>query len=777
MTTLPMLERRLIAVEGIVQGVGFRPFVHRLAAAGDLRGSVQNGGSGVLIDIEGERVSVEAFYQSLSRQSPSLAVIDRVAFEDAPPQRYGDFRIVASEQGGGYQHASAVPPDVATCDACLAELFDPDNRRFEHPFITCTECGPRFTIIRDTPYDRERTTMAEFDMCAACHREYHDPADRRFHAETIACPACGPRLHAERSARMPHVDLVTADSAALAVAATTLANGGIVAIKALGGFHIACDATSHEAVILLRARKHRVAKPFALMVRGADVARLLCDMSDEEQQQLESPARPIVLLDRRRDTCIAPSVAPGQRTLGVMLPSTPLHHLLLARLERPLVMTSGNQSDEPVAIGDAHARDSLGSIADLFLMHDRRIAARCDDSVVRHVLGEGRVIRRARGYVPRRIPLSVRVPGTVLAMGPHLKNTVCVAHGGYAVVSAHVGDLDSLPSRQALRDAMDQSVRTVGSPPTAVAWDLHPDYVSTRVGEEFATELGIERRIAVQHHHAHIASCVAEHGARGPVIGVAFDGAGLGTDGAIWGGEFLLVDGARFTRHGHLAYVPLPGGDAAARRPWRSAASHVAHAAAHGAALGTARPPEVAPAEWSLVHQVLNRGGATVPRTSSVGRLFDAVSSLLGVCHVARFEGEAAMALEAVANPRVSLRYTFELSDAPVWTADSSSLICGVINDARRGVDVADIAGAFHRALCDLVVRGCDRMREATAISTVVLSGGVFMNCMLLTLATEALVAARFAVLVPRLVPCNDGGLSLGQAYVAACALGEDLCA
>ena len=772
-----MLERRLIAVEGVVQGVGFRPFVHRLAAAGDLRGSVQNGAAGVLIDVEGERTCVEAFYQSLSRESPSLAVIERVAFEEAPPQWYGDFRIVASEHPGSDQRAPAVPPDVATCDACLAELFDPANRRFEHPFITCTECGPRFTIVRDTPYDRERTTMAEFDMCSACYREYNDPADRRFHAETIACPACGPRLQVERSARMPRPDHATGDSAALAVAATTIANGGIVAIKALGGFHLACDATSDEAVMRLRARKHRVAKPFALMVRSVEAATLLCEISDGDRRLLESSARPIVLLDRRREASIAASVAPGQGTLGVMLPSTPLHHLLLARVERPLVMTSGNQSDEPVAIGNAHAIESLSSIADLFLMHDRPIAARCDDSVVRHVLGEARVIRRARGYVPRSIPLSFRVPGVVLALGAHLKNTVCVAHGECAVVSAHVGDLDSLPSRQALRDAIGQSMRTAGSRPTAVAHDTHPDYASTRVGEEFAAEMGIEHRVAVQHHHAHISSCVAEHGARGPVIGVAFDGAGLGTDGAIWGGEFLHVNGARFTRHGHLSYVSLPGGDAAARRPWRSAASHVAHASTHGAVLGTVRPSDVAPAEWSLVHQVLARGGSTMPRTSSVGRLFDAVSSLLGICHVARFEGEAAMALEAVANPRAARRYTFELSDETLWTADSSGLICGVMNDARRGSDVADIAGAFHIALCDLVVRGCERVREATATSTVVLSGGVFMNRMLLELAAEALVTARFAVLVPRLVPCNDGGLSLGQAYVAACALEEDQCA
>ncbi|MEP7344117.1 MAG: carbamoyltransferase HypF [Gemmatimonadaceae bacterium] len=774
---MTMIERRLIAVEGVVQGVGFRPFVHRLAAAGRLRGSVRNGAKGVLIDVEGELASLNEFCRSLSDDMPPLACIERLAIEQATPRAYGDFRIEASEGRSGESEVSRVPPDFAPCDACLSELFDPDNRRFSHPFITCTDCGPRFTIVRDTPYDRERTTMAAFEMCADCHREYDDPADRRFHAEAIACHACGPTLRAERAASAGPSAQDAAGGAAIASAVQTIRQGGIVAVKALGGYHLACDATNDGAVQRLRARKHRIAKPFAIMVRDIPSARLLCELSRQEQELLESSARPIVLLSRRCDANVSPSVAPGQRTLGVMLPSTPLHHLLVARLDCFLVMTSGNQSDEPVAIDDKTARDSLGDIADLFLLHDRAIASRCDDSVVRLAVGEARVVRRARGYVPRSIRLSRTSRQAILALGGHLKNTVCLVRENRAMVSAHVGDLDTVVSRQALRDTIVRVTQTAGRQPSVIAHDLHPDYASTRVAEEIATELGIDRRVAVQHHHAHIASCVAEYSTRGPVIGVAFDGAGLGTDGAIWGGEFLLVDGAQFRRCGHLAYVPLPGGDAAARRPWRSAAAHLASASYNDAQHTVARPSGVAEVEWSLVHQMLARGGAIMPRTSSVGRLFDAASSLLGVCHVAQFEGEAAMALEAVADLRAARRYSFEFSGDDVWTADPSSIIRGMVDDRRRGLGVAEIAGAFHAALSDLVVRGSERVRHETGVETVVLTGGVFMNSMLLERAAEALANARFVVRIPRLVPCNDGGLSLGQAYVAACALEEDVCA
>ena len=774
---MPTLQRRLIAVEGLVQGVGFRPYVHRMAAARQLAGSVRNAADGVLIDVEGESASVDAFCRSLSYDLPPLAVIDRVSIRAAAPQDYHDFRIVASEGASSPAARSRVSPDVASCDDCLAELFDPGNRRFGHAFITCTACGPRFTLVRDTPYDRERTTMGAFPMCTACEREYLDPADRRFHAEAIACPECGPTLRAQPATGHPPLGRDAAGLVALDHAVATILCGGIVAVKALGGFHLACDATNDAAVARLRARKRRAAKPLAVMVRDVPSAQLLCTLSDGEQRLLASPARPIVLAVQRGDAGVAASVAPGQRALGVMLPSSPLHHLLLTWLGRPIVMTSGNRSDEPVAIDDSAAHAMLDDIADLFLTHDRPIAARCDDSVVREVRGETRVIRRARGYVPGSIRLAGASAQPILALGGHLKNTVCLAHGDRAVLSSHIGDLDSVPSRRAVLDAIALLTRAAGAPPTVLAHDLHPDYASTRIADDLAAELSVSACIAVQHHHAHIASCMAEHGVRGPVVGVAFDGAGLGADGAIWGGEFLLVNGARFTRCGHLAYVPLPGGDAAARRPWRSAAAHLAAACSAGPQLHVARPAGVGDDEWALVQQLLERGATMLPRTSSMGRLFDAAASLLGVCHVARFEGEAPMALESIADRRTTRRYPVDFSGAPCWTVDPAALIRGIMHDVERGLDVAEIAGAFHNSLRDVIVRGCERVRAESGVCTVALSGGVFMNATLLEGAVSALEAARFTVLAPHLIPCNDGGLSLGQAQVALWALEEEPCA
>ena len=768
-----MLQRRLIAVEGIVQGVGFRPYVHRLAAANALCGFVRNEAGGVLIDVEGDDAHVNEFCRLLTLAPPALANIERMRVEPADPQAYGDFQIATSDASARHHVSATVPPDAATCDICLAELFDPANRRFGHAFITCTECGPRFTIVVDTPYDRVRTTIAGFPLCARCQREYHDPADRRFHAESIACPDCGPLLLARGAS--DNAARLTGPSA-MDAAITTLRGGGIVALKALGGFHLACDATDDATVERLRQRKRRPAKPFAVMVRNADVAAALCELSSSERVALTSPARPVVLLMRRPSAGVAESVAPHNTTLGVMLPSTPLHHLLLAALDRPLVMTSGNRGGDPVVTDDATALADLCDIADYFLTHDRRIAARCDDSVVRVIAGETRPLRRSRGYVPRAIPMPFAVPVPVLAVGGHLKNTVCVAYGTAAHLSAHVGDLESAPSRDALRLAIDSTLRSARVRPSVLAHDLHPDYASTRVAESFAAEHGIAQRVPVQHHHAHVAACLAEFAVQEPVIGVVFDGAGLGTDGAIWGGEFLVVDGSRFTRCGHLAYVPLPGGDAAARHPWRSAAAHLAAVHSDATQAATLRPPGIGDDEWLLVQQLITRVAGT-PQTSSVGRLFDAVASLLGLCHVASFEGEAAMALEHAAASRMARGYAVTLSGGANWTADPATIIAGVVADIARGRDRSDIASAFHGTLRDLVVLGCERIREETGIETVVLSGGVFMNVLLAEGALAALVARRFRVLMPRLVPCNDGGLSLGQAYVAACALQEELCA
>ncbi len=768
MVASKVVKRRLIAIEGVVQGVGFRPFVHRLAAAGELRGFVRNDAAGVLIDIEGDARRVDEFCRSVTVDAPLHASIARVNVAPAAPMEYDAFRIVGSETARAGGSASLIPPDIATCDQCLAELFDPTNRRYSHPFISCTACGPRFTIVHDTPYDRERTTMAGFAMCAACQQEYEDPLNRRFHAETIACPSCGPTLWAVSG------DATFCGARALDVAVAALRAGHIVAIKALGGYHFACDATSEVAVARLRERKHRIAKPFAVMVRDMDAAYALGTMSPAETRALESPERPVVLVERRADASAAASVAPSQRCLGLMLPATPVHHLLLAALDRPLVMTSGNRSDEPVVIDDRHAIAALRDIADAFLMHDRAIAVRCDDSVVQFIASDARTIRRSRGHAPRTIDCPVFAGPPALALGAELKNTICLTASGRAHLSAHIGDLESVPARAALREAIEWTMRTAAIAPDVIAHDLHPDYASTHLAHEVARELGVERRVAVQHHHAHVASCLAEYRVAEPVIGVAFDGAGLGTDGAIWGGEFLVVDGARFSRCGHLAYVPLPGGDAAARRPWRCAAAHLAMLERK---LDGRRPDGVPEREWAGVAQLLERPNDSMPRTSSVGRLFDAVASLVGLCHIARFEGEAAMMLEAAADRHVTRGYPVELSGGDQWTADTRQIIAGIQDDRMRGRSVGEIAGAFHVALCELVMQGCERLRRDTGLATVVLTGGVFMNALLLERACAALAARRFRVLVPREVPCNDGGLSLGQAYVATRAIEEELCA
>ena len=771
-----MVQRRVIAVEGIVQGVGFRPYVHRLAAANALSGFVRNDSGGVFIDIEGDAGSVDEFCRLLITTPPALATIARVLIEPAAPRSYDGFRIASSDDARPGRIAAAMPADAATCDACLAELFDPRDRRFEHPFITCSDCGPRFTVVQATPYDRERTTMAAFPLCARCRREYDDPSDRRYHAESIACPDCGPTLAASRDAgRSP-----LGGGAALTVAVAALLEGGIVAVKALGGFHLACDATNDDTVRRLRARKQRPAKPFAVMVGDLTAAEELCELLPAERTLLMSSSRPVVLVQRRPGApsalSVAPSVAPNSGTLGAMLPSTPLHHLLLAALGRPLVMTSGNRGGDPVVTDDDSAFSELAGIADLFLTHNRAIAARCDDSVLRVVSGGAFQVRRSRGYVPHAIALPFAVATPLLAVGGHLKNTVCIAHGASAHLSAHVGDLDSAAGRIAIDRAIADTIRAAGAAPRAIAHDLHPDYASTQVALAFAATHGIGQRVPVQHHHAHVAACVAEHMLSSPVIGVAFDGAGLGSDGAIWGGEFLVVDGARFERHGHLAYVPLPGGDAAARRPWRAAVAHLAGVNAAERQLASFRPPAIGVDEWRLVQHSV-RHPAHTPRTSSIGRLFDAVASLLGICHIASYEGEAAIALENAADGRVVSRYPVAIGDEALWTANPALIIEGVLTDIERGHARAGIAAAFHGAVRDLIVLGCERIREQTGIRDVVLTGGVFMNVLLAESAHDSLVSRRFRVFLPRLAPCNDGGLALGQAYVAACALREDLCA
>ncbi len=807
-----MLERRVIEVKGTVQGVGFRPFVHRLAVAGDLRGFVRNDAGRVIIDVEGDATGLDDFCTALTLRPPPLSTISSVHIHVAPPGAHKLFVIAPSatrdtpttrvhgassptaagdesvDAVPAFPHeaidsAPAIPPDVATCDACLDELRDPSNRRHHHPFITCVDCGPRLTIVRESPYDRERTTMQPFARCDACETEYTDPLDRRFHAETISCHDCGPRLAAQRSpfgltvrkGSALHLGEREFGAAALDTAVTVLRGGGIVAIKALGGYHLACDASDADAVARLRTRKRRWSKPLAVMVRDDAAVLELCDASADELNVLASPARPIVLINQRLGTQLAVNVAPENGRLGIMLPSTPVHHLLLAALDIPLVMTSGNRSGEPVAIDDAAAYEAFGDVADLLLTHDRDISARCDDSVVHVVAGDVRQIRRARGYVPNTVTMNTNARESILAVGGHLKNTVCVTSGRSAFLSPHVGDLDSLTTRTAALAAIEMMAKLADVQPSVLAHDLHPEYTSTRIAEWYADAHDVPHRVAVQHHHAHIAACVAEHGHKEPVIGVAFDGAGLGADGEIWGGEFLVVSGARFVRAGHVAYVPMIGGDAMARAPWRSAIAHMAAAGVDPELAIYHRPKSVETSDWELVRQLAGRPQAT-QRTSSIGRLFDAVASLAGFCHVAHHEGEAAMALEAAAANVVAQGYPVSIGEGTPFTFDASAIIHGVLSDLARDRDRVEIAAAFHTTLADLVVMACQRMREETGLDCVALSGGVFVNRRLTECASAALESRRFRVLLPRLAPCNDGGLALGQAYVAACALEEELC-
>ncbi|HET9141473.1 carbamoyltransferase HypF, partial [Actinophytocola sp.] len=648
--------RRDVRVEGVVQGVGFRPFVYSLAVRLGLTGLVGNDVNGVFIEIEGPRPRVDDFLAALRRDAPALAEIERVTATAATPTGDGGFRIVRSEAGGARR--TLVSADSATCADCLAELADPADRRFGYPFINCTNCGPRFTIVRDVPYDRPFTTMAAFAMCAACAAEYHDPADRRFHAQPVCCPACGPRLWLTDAAG------VETPGDPIRQSADLLRAGQVLAVKGLGGYHLAALAADETATATLRSRKHREDKPFAVLVSDVDEARLLCEVDAAAAELLTSRRRPIVLLPRLAGAAVAAAVAPGNRALGLLLPYTPLHHLLLAAVAAPIVLTSGNASDEPIAYVDEDAFARLGGIADAFLTHDRPIHIRTDDSVVRPMRGvftpanaaapswgpgaspghAASVLRRSRGYVPEPVTLPWPLARPVLACGAELKNTFCLAKDRHAFVSHHIGDLENYETLRSFVTGIDHFSRLFDIEPELVAHDLHPEYLSTKHAKELT---GVEL-VGVQHHHAHIASCLADNGEYGPVLGVAFDGLGYGTDGTIWGGEFLLADLASFQRIGHLEPVPMPGGTAAIRQPWRMAASYLdsAYAGAPPGGLAVAtrnrRWPEVV---------TLARSGVNSPLTSSAGRLFDAVSALLGLRDTINYEGQAAIELEQLADP------------------------------------------------------------------------------------------------------------------------------
>ncbi len=754
------------SVRGVVQGVGFRPFVHRLAIRYQVDGWVRNGSGEVALGLEGEEDALHAFLAALRQEAPPLARIESVTVDWTEPTGLSGFVIEVSDEQPGAR--LPVPPEIAICPACEAELLDPMNRRYRYPFITCTDCGPRYSIIQRLPYDRERTTMRAFEPCPACALEYQTPGNRRHHSETNSCAACGPTLWYEsHGAAAP--DAVAAG--ALREAARLLTGGGILALRGFGGFHLAADATSPEAVALLRRRKGREAKPFAVMVRSVEEARRFAALSAAEAELLTSPERPIVLLQARADAPLAPAVAPGVGTIGVMLPSTPIHLLLAERVYRPLVMTSGNRSDEPIAIGNQEARRRLAVIADGFLLHDREILSRVDDSVLRVVQGAPVYLRRSRGYAPLPVPLPVAAPVPLLAVGPHLKNTFTLAIGDQAWVSPHIGDLEDLEGLEHFRQTLAVYRRLFALEPEAVAYDLHPGYLSTRI----AQELTLPTMVGVQHHHAHIAAVLAEHGEEGPAIGVAFDGTGYGSDGAVWGGEILHADLRGFQRLAHLRYAPLPGGDLAARRPWRAL---LGLASLDGSLRRVAERAlaEVPEAELALVERQL-ASRLNSPLTSSIGRLFDAAAALLGLRTAAAYEGQAAMELEHLAGSRTAAEYPMPLEegDDGGFILDPVPLLVRLGARRQRGADPADLAADFHASLArgtELAVR---RAAELAGCATVVLAGGVFQNARLLASLRTRLELARFRVLTASALPPNDGGVSYGQAAVAAARLARPL--
>ncbi len=785
---MPVCRKR-VTIGGIVQGVGFRPFLWRLAGRHGLAGCVENGPAGVVAEVQGEHASIDAWLASLRREAPPLAVVQAVDLEDLP--------VVCDVPRGfvihGAMDASAaraclpdgatpavVPPDIATCRACLADVADPANRRHRYAFTSCTDCGPRFTVIEGLPYDRPRTSMRGFPLCAECTAEYHDPADRRFHAEAIACPACGPTCWFTTAAdpggirpSRPANGLLA--DAAIAAARERFLGGDILAVKGLGGFHLVCDATNADTVSRLRRRKGRTGKPLAVMVADVTAARSIADIDEQGRKLLESRERPIVLARKlARTSDLAESVAPGNGFVGLMLPAWPLQHLLCAGMP-PLVTTSGNRAEEPIAFDNHEAAARLGDLADGFLMHDRPIVVPCDDSVVRCVVGAAMPIRRSRGFTALPIRLGVAGP-SVLAVGGELKAAICVAHGEEAIMSQHIGDMGSLETYASLGRVADHLLAVLHAEPQAVACDLHPSYVSTAWARRFADSRGIPL-VSIQHHEAHVAAVLADHGALGSrIIGVCFDGTGFGRDGTIQGGEFLTVIDGCFRRAAHLDSFPLPGGDESIRHPWRSAIA-VLHAA--GIDRADSLPPCTQPtaAARKLLERQLARGFTCVA-TTSMGRLFDAVASLAGVRHSISYEAEAAMALEAIAGEARDPRepYAFPIaspaeSGSPL-RIDWRQAVGAIVRDLTAGVPPAEIAARFHHGIADMIASVCRRLRDETGIAAVGLTGGVFQNAVLVRLAVDRLRADGFDVLLHERVPPNDGGLALGQAVIArqACA-------
>jgi hydrogenase maturation protein HypF len=761
------MPRRVVTVSGLVQGVGFRPFVTVLARRVGLAGFVRNQGGVVVIEVEGEDSALDCFLGELCQHVPPLARVGDVSWISKAEQGGLGFTIQPSLMSA--VEPVSIAPDIATCDRCLKELFDPTDRRFGYALLNCTHCGPRLTIVTAAPYDRPRTTMKAFAMCPACRQEYEEPTDRRFHAQPIACPECGPQLIALDSRGLR----INTDCP-IEYAAKALVSGRIGALKGIGGFHLACHARSESAVWELRQRKHRDAKPLAIMVRDVAAVRRVCEVSAQEAALLSSPARPIVLL-RRRPGAVAVEVAPRNPCLGVMLPYTPLHHLLLQAVgDTPLVMTSGNWSDEPIAYEDQDALERLSGLADFFVIHNRPIHLRCDDSVVRSVGGHPLPLRRSRGYGPLPIPIPVRCPRPILALGGQLKSTFALGRDQQAVLSHHLGDLNDFTAYRGYEQVIAHYERLFSIEPELIVHDLHPDYATTRYALERSRPVA---RLAVQHHHAHLASCLAEHGLDEPVIGVIFDGAGFGADGAVWGGEFLVGDYCGYRRAAHLRYVPMPGGEQAIRETWRMALAHLVDAG-----IECNRPAWDVPQKTiATVRRMITRR-FNAPMTSSAGRLFDTVAVLAGLQSSVDYEGQAAMELEWLATDTPA-DDTYPFSVLPPANAstqqlpleiDTRPLISAVVDDVSSGCATALIARRFHSTIVEIIVKVCKNIGQQQGLDAVALSGGVFMNALLLGEVVPRLEQQGFRVYRHQLVPPNDGGLCLGQLVIAAARQNRD---
>ncbi len=747
-------------MRGVVQGVGFRPFVYRLAHEYGLKGWVRNTSGSVDIEVEGGGEAIEHFLSDLQAKAPPMAHIETVEVAFDSPKGYTEFKIGESlSREGQYQ---LVSPDIATCDECKEEIFSPTDRRFRYPFTNCTNCGPRFTIIEDIPYDRPKTTMRRFKMCPKCRREYADPLNRRFHAQPNACPQCGPALELLNGKGKA----VECDDA-IKTASQLLKEGKILALKGLGGFHLACDATSEAAINTLRARKRRQAKPLAVMLPTLEEIEKHCLVSTEEKKLLESPQCPIVLLRWKRSSSnISPAVAPNLKYLGVMLPYTPLHHLLLSETGLPLVMTSGNISEEPIAKDNDEALKRLGGIADYFLVHNRDIYARYDDSVYMVEDSKPQALRRARGYAPYPVFLPFKSK-QVLACGAEDKNTFCLTKDEHAFLSQHIGDMENEETLEHFENTIQLYKKLFRIEPEIIACDMHPDYLATKYALQLGAELGLSLT-PVQHHHAHIVSCLVENKVEGQVIGVAFDGTGYGTDGTIWGGEFLLADWRSFKRVGHLEYVPLPGGEAAIKKPYRMALGYLYSLLGEDFSL-EGLPFKPNHTELEIIKQQIKRG-INSPLTSSAGRLFDAVSALAGVRQEIDYEAQAAIELEMVAPDEApeSESYPFAIIEQRgVRVVRLGRLLSAVVQDVRNQVPPSVISLRFHHTMAEIIAEMCKLIARESGIKQVALSGGVFQNRLLLRLATAALQKEGFNVLTHHLVPCNDGGVSLGQAVIA----------